>query len=143
MNTLEDINVETISTEKIKAYIRNLEISAEAKVILTELLKATINVGGRIYRIGRKVVEIAIILATRFPGITFALILTSFMNLLIASIPLLGPVLVPIVGPLITAVGVAIGAYKDITNSDLKRRMEELVSNIKELFSVVTAPNPA
>ena len=143
MNTLDDINVETISLEKIKAYIRNLEIPAEAKVILTDLLKATINVGGRLYQIGRKVVEIAIILATRFPGITFALILTSLMNLLIASIPLLGPVLAPIVGPLITAVGLAIGAYKDIKSPDLRQRMEELVSNIKELFSVAAAPHPA
>ena len=143
MNTPEDINVETISSEKIKAYIRNLDIPAEAKAILTDLLKATVNVGGRLYRIGRKVVEIAIMLATRFPGITFALILTSLLNLLIASIPLLGPVLAPIVGPLITAAGVAIGAYKDITSPELKQRMEELVNNIKELFSVATAPGPA
>ena len=143
MNKPEDINSEHISLKRIKSYIRNLEIPAEAKVILTELLKATVNVGGQLYRIGRKVVEIAIILATKFPAITFALILTSFINLLIAAIPLLGPVLVPIIGPLVTATGVAIGAYKDIKAPELKERMEDLVGSIKELFSAASAPNPA
>ena len=88
-------------------------------------------------------VEIAIVLATKFPAITFALIVTSFINLLIAAIPLLGPVLVPIVGPLVTATGLAIGAYKDIVNPELKERMEELVRKIKDMFSAVAEPNPA
>ena len=143
MKTLDDINSEHISLRRIKSYVRNLEVPAEVKVILDELLKATVNVGGRLYRIGRKVVEIAIVLATKFPAITFALILTSLINMLIAAIPLLGPVLAPIVGPLVTAAGLAIGAYKDITNPELKERMEELVRNIKELFSAASAPKPA
>ena len=143
MKTLDDINSEHISLRRIKSYIRNLEVPAEAKVILTDLLKATVNVGGRLYRIGRKVVEIAIILATKFPAITFALILTSFINLLIAAIPLLGPVLAPIVGPLVTATGLAIGAYKDIKAPELKERMGELVSSLKKLFSTASVPKPA
>ena len=143
MKKLEDINSEYISLRRIKSYIRNLEIPAEAKVILTELLKVTVKVGGHLYRIGRKMVEIAIVLATKFPAITFALIVTSFINLLIAAIPLLGPVLVPIVGPLVTATGLAIGAYKDIVNPELKERMEELVRKIKDMFSAVAEPNPA
>ena len=143
MNTLEDINSEHISFSRINSYIRNLNVPAEAKVILSSLLKATINVGGQLYRIGRKLVEIAIILATKFPAITFALILTSLINLLIAAIPLLGPVLAPIVGPLVTAAGLGIGAYKDITNPELKERMEQLVSAIKKLFLADAAPNPA
>jgi len=143
MNKLEDINSEHISLRRIKSYIRNLEIPAEAKVILDKLLKATVNVGGQLYRIGRKVVEIAIILATKFPATTFALILTSFINFLIAAIPLLGPVLAPIVGPLVTATGVVLGAYKDITEPELRERMEELVGSIKKLFSAASVPNPA
>ena len=143
MKKLEDINSEHISLRRIKSYIRNLEVPAEAKVILTELLKVTVKVGGHLYRIGRKLVEIAIVLATKFPAITFALIVTSFINLLIAAIPLLGPVLVPIVGPLVTATGLAIGAYKDIVNPELKEGMEELVRKIKDMFSAVAEPNPA
>jgi len=134
MKTLEDINSEHLSFHKIKSYVRNLEIPAEAKVILNELLKATVDIGGRLYRIGRKAVEIAIVLATKFPTITFALILTSLLNLLIASIPLLGPALTPIVGPLMTASGLVIGGFRDMTDPDLKERMEELVRNIKELL---------
>lgn len=143
MKTFEDINSEHISHSRINSYIRNLHVPAEAKVILTDLLKATVNIGGRLYRIGRKIVEIAITLATKFPAITFALILTSLINLLIAAVPLIGPVLIPIVGPLITATGLAIGTYKDIANPELKERMEELVRGIKELFSAASAPNSA
>ena len=143
MDNLKDINSEHISLSRISSYIRNLHIPAEAKVILTDLLKATVNVGGRLYRIGRKVVEIAIILATKFPAITFALILTSFINLLIAAVPLIGPVLAPIVGPLVTAAGLAIGAYKDIASPELKENMEKLVRNIRDLFSTDAEPNPA
>ena len=81
MKKLEDINSEYISLRRIKSYIRNLEVPAEAKVILTELLKITVKVGVHLYRIGRKIAEIAIVLATKFPAITFALIVTSFINL--------------------------------------------------------------
>ena len=73
MKNPEDINSEHISLRRIESYIRNLHVPPEAKVILTDLLKATVNVGGRLYRIGRKAVEIAIILATKFPAITFTL----------------------------------------------------------------------
>ena len=142
MKTLDDINSENISPRRIKSYIRNLEIPAEAKVILDELLKATVYVGGRLYRIGRKVVEIAIVLATKFPSITFVLILTSFINMLIAAIPWIGAALASTVGSLLIAMGLTIGAYKEITEPELKERMEELVRNIKELFSAPSAPNP-
>ena len=143
MDNLKDINSEYISLSRISSYIRNLHVPPEAKVILTDLLKATVNVGGRLYRIGRKVVEIAIILATKFPAITFALILTSFINLLIAAVPLIGPVLASIVGPLVTATGLAIGGYKDIANPELKENMGKLVRDIRDLFSTDAEPNPA
>ena len=143
MDNLEDINSEHISPSRIRSYIRNLHIPAEVKVILTDLLKATVNVGGRLYRIGRKVVEIAIILATKFPAITFALILTTFINLLISAVPLIGPALVPIVGPLVTATGLALVGYKDIVDPELKENMEKLVRNISDLFSADADPSPA
>ena len=143
MKTLDDINSEHISLRRIKSYVRNLEVPAEVKVILTDLLKATVNVGGRLFRIGRKVVEIAIILATKFPAVTFALILTNFINMLIAAIPVLGPVLSPILGPLVTAMGLAIVGYKDITDPELKENMEKLADKIKELFSPTVEPSPA
>ena len=143
MKTLDDINSEHISLRRIKSYVRNLEVPAEVKVILTDLLKATVNVGGRLFRIGRKVVEIAIILATKFPAVTFALILTNFINMLIAAIPVLGPVLSPILGPLVTAMGLAIVGYKDITDPELKENMEKLEDKIKELFSPPVEPSPA
>ena len=98
---------------------------------------------GTAVRIGRKVVEIAIILATKFPAITFALILTSFINLLISAVPLIGPALAPIVGPLVTATGLTIVGYKDISDPELKENMEKLADDIKDLFSAALQPNPA
>ena len=143
MDNLKDINSEYISPSRISSYIRNLHIPAEVKVILTDLLKATVNVGGRLYRIGRKVVEIAIILATKFPAVTFALILTTFINLLIAAVPLIGPALAPIVGPLVTATGLALVGYKDIVDPELKENMEKLADKFRSLFSAGLEPNPA
>ena len=134
MNTLEDINKEYIPASRIKSYITNLDIPAEAKVILTDLLKATVNVGGHLYRIGRKVVEIAITLALKFPTTTFLLIIASLITLLIAAVPLIGPVLAPIVGPLLAAAGLAIGAYKDIKNPELKDSIREITDEIGSLF---------
>ena len=142
MRTFEDINREHFSLRRVKSYIRNLDIQAEAKVILTDLLKITVKVGCHVYRIGRKVVEIAIIFAMQFPAITFALIVASFINLLISAVPLIGPALVPIVGPLVIITGLAIGSYKDINNPELKENMEKLAGKIKDLFSAASVPNP-
>ncbi len=142
-NTLDDINSEHVSHSRIISYIRNLDVPAEAKVILNDLLKATVKVGGQVYGIGRKVVEIAIILAATFPMITFALIVVTFINMLIAAIPLLGPVLASFIGPIVAAAGLAYGAYKDITNPELKETMDELVGAIKKAFPADSAPTPA
>ena len=43
----------------------------------------------------------------------------------------------------INALGLAVGAYKDMTDPELKETMEELVRNIKELFAAAAAPKPA
>ena len=141
MNTLEDINKEYIPLSRIKSYISNLDIPAEAKVILSDLLKATVNVGGHLYRIGRKVVEIAITLALKFPATTFALIVASLITLLVAAVPLIGPVLAPVVGALAAVAGLAIGAYEDIKNPALRDGLQEFVDKIRDLFSAAPEPD--
>ena len=141
MNTLEDIDKEYIPASRIKSYITNLKIPAEAKVILTDLLKATVNVGGHLYRIGRKIIEIAITLALKFPMTTFAFIVMCFITLLVASVPLIGPVLAPFAGPLVAAL--AIGIPADIKNPELKGAIQGFVDEIGGLFPAAPETNPA
>lgn len=125
MPSLKTTNFDALTREyatdqQLKMYVERLPFSAETKAILFKLAKMTVSVGERVIRIGKRIIEIAIMLASKYRHATFALIIASLLTLLIGMIPLIGPILASILGPLMAALGLVVGVWEDLKRQDPK-----------------------
>jgi hypothetical protein len=114
-----------ISEEKIKSMLDNLDISADVKAALYSISKATIRIGGKIIRIGRKIIDFVGLVMQEFTNASFGLIFGAIVGFLMASIPIVGFVLGPLIGPIAMAFGLVVGLYQDVQDKAMKRRIEE------------------
>lgn len=122
----EEQTVALLSLQDIRNRIEALSISADAKAILIDVADTSIDVGGKIIQAGRKILSFIFDLARRFPNTTFAAIAAYVFTALLASVPLLGPVLAAIIGPLVLALGIGAGALTDLKERAFIARVERL-----------------
>lgn len=115
---LDPLTKEYSTGQQLRSHIENLSFSAEVKAILFKLAELTVTVGNVIVNIGKRIIEIGIMLAARFRHATFALIIACFLTFLISLIPLIGPLLASFLGPLIALIGIAKGAWEDLKRDD-------------------------
>lgn len=109
--------------------IDQLSISADAKLLLADLLTATIDIGGRLIEAGRRILAFILEMARQFPGTVFGVAL----SMLIASIPLLGGLLGPLLAPLLIAFGLGSGALSDLKDGALRQRVAALEAEFRAI----------
>jgi hypothetical protein len=113
---LATLTTEHSTDEQIKDMIERLplNLSAETKLIIYNVLQFSVQVGNEVVRLGKKVVEMALMLSNRYPNATFGLIIAAILTALIAMLPIIGPALAALLGPLLAILGVAGGFLKDL-----------------------------
>ena len=114
---------EQMTDKKLERYLDNLPISADAKVHLAEFSKVTLRVGKKIFKIGKRIIEIAVYLAAEFPNMTFAVVIGSLLWALVGKIPIIGVALSALTLLIITALAVQ-GAIEDIGVRYSRKREE-------------------
>ena len=117
--------------KKLDNYIENLNIPAEAKVIIHKITEITISVGSTILRIGNKIIETIIYFTKKFPNTTIGVIVGSIIGLLFSSIPILGLILGPMLKFLCPALGLTFGFWEDLREKSLK---SEMYNHIDEVY---------
>lgn len=113
--------------------IDRLGLSADAKALLARLCAVTIEVGGRIVEVGRRILAFAFEMLKTFPNVTFGVIVALVMSMLIASIPLFGGLLGPLLTPLLLAIGLGVGALADLREGAMARRVQHLEAQFRML----------
>lgn len=113
--------------------IDRLAVSADAKALLARLHAVTVEVGGRIVEVGRRILAFAFEMLKTFPNVTFGVIVALVMSMLIASIPLLGGLLAPLLTPLLLAIGLGAGALADLKEGAMARRVQHLEAQFQTL----------
>lgn len=113
--------------------IDQLDISADAKLLLGNLLTATIDVGGRLIEAGRRILAFILEAARQFPGTVFGVVVGVALSMLIASIPLLGGLLGPLLAPLLIAFGLGSGALSDLKDGALRQRVAALEAEFRAI----------
>jgi hypothetical protein len=124
---------EFATEEQIRKKLDGISMPPEAKVLLAKLSSYSIQVGGRIFWLGKKILELALLLAAKFPSTTFALILAALVTALIGTIPLLGPILSGFLGPLLALFALGKGLWEDMKRSD--SLMSEAIEEVVQLFA--------
>lgn len=119
--TLDQMVEEHATDEQIKSYIERLPVSAETKALLFKLSKYTIMVGKTLFKIGKRILEIVVMLVSKYKMATFGLILGALLSYLVGLVPLIGPPLASFLGPLLMLFGVSKGVWEDLKkdNPDL------------------------
>lgn len=118
------------SAAEFSRMIDNLNIPAEAKTLLTELLNFTIKVGTVVLEVGKKIIEVVKLLAKNFPNITAGMIIGLTLSFLVSCIPVLGPLLGWIFTPLLLLLGVGAGVLKEYENTELGKALKEVMDTI-------------
>jgi len=118
-----------VSKAALKRRIESLDAPADIKLLLDNLLEATILVSGKIVQIGSKILEAIFDFAKAYPGTALGILAALIMAYLVSSIPVLGPVLSPVLTPLLLILGIGLGTLSDLTDSSMKLKMTELAAN--------------
>ena len=124
---LDRMTKEYMTDEKIKSYIEKLPVSAEIKVVLFKLSKFTIKVGQILLKLGKKVLEIVVMLASKYKHATLGVLIGALLTVLISTIPVLGPPLSSFLGSLLMLFGLGKGLWEDV-----KKDSPELAASITE-----------
>jgi uncharacterized protein YacL len=125
LEALQTLANDRVSDSKLQSYIDNLNLSADAKALIASILKTAIKVGEVVIRIGKRIVELVLMIASKFPNATFGLVLGLLVGFLIASIPALGAFLGPFATPIAAVFGLAKGYTEDIKDQNLNRKIME------------------
>lgn len=115
---------------ELKSKLDNLNMPGEIKARLWQLREWSMKVGRRLYRFGRKILEVAIEFVVAYPNATLALILGFlFWSLILGYLPVIGDKF----GAILTLILGAIGFTKDMfTQSGDKTR--DLQNKLQEVF---------
>lgn len=122
-----------MADEEIKKFIDNLNVSADVKALLHSFSKATLRIGERIVKIGKKIIEFIGKVAKEFPTASFGFIFGAIAGFLISAIPILGLVLGPLVTPILMALGLIAGVVEDIKDKALARKIAEINAKFDNL----------
>lgn len=123
----------------LHARIEKLNFSADVKVLLTDFAKITVMVGGKLIAFGRKVLDFVFHLVARFQNIGFGVIIALVLSAVLASIPLLGPVVSTLLTPILLAFGIARGAIQDFRDAAVQTEIDALSQKMSIMSAHMTA----
>ncbi len=141
LEALSSLAQDNVSNSKLQSYIDNLDMSADAKVLIGSILKTTVKVGDLIIRVGKRLVELVVMIVSKFPNATFGLILGLLVGALVAAIPLFGAILGAFVMPIAAIFGLAKGYIDDCKDLALARKIAEAVAMFQPLNGEMNVAN--
>lgn len=131
----QDLNLlaeEQSPRNRVLRMLENLDLNAETKVFLSKFLDYSITVGGVLVRLGKKVLEIALFVASRLPMLTFWTVLAAVVAFLISQIPILGSILSAFLAPLLIFAGLVKGFYEELASDN--PTLNDLLQSASESF---------
>ena len=140
---LQELYKTTAPEKTLLSAIENLDLPAEAKALLLKIKDFTIQVGGVALEIGKKILELIIYFVKKFPSTTIGLIVGSVLGMLLSSIPIIGWALGWLLMPLCTALGLALGFWKDFTDKDIKVTIDNAIGEYFSSFKNIPTPENA
>lgn len=123
------------SRRELNRRLDKLDISADGKVALAQLVDKTTMVGDRTLEVGRRILAFAFECFRQFPYLTFCSVVALAITAVIGCVPLLGGLLGALIGPLLLAAGIGLGASYELQDGDMKGRFDALADEFKAIFA--------
>jgi ElaB/YqjD/DUF883 family membrane-anchored ribosome-binding protein len=130
-----------VSSSKLKKELDLLSgiNKGEIKSVLEKVSEHVSELGNWSFKIGHKIVEIAISFVKRYPNASAGLLIGAVIGLVISSIPVVGFLIGWLVTPLLAAMGLGIGCWMDIKDKELQSKIKEEVFEIFDAFQNIKA----
>lgn len=125
------VNTTERDDAQILRRIDSLDLSADAKALMGDLLRLATRVGETVLRIGRKILDFVLTLVRQFPTLGFAAVIIAVITLLVAMVPFIGGVLASFLGPLGMAFGVAGAAALEMKEHDFRQRVADFAAGFQ------------
>ncbi len=100
---IEDLEPRTLSDEDVRRVVDSLHLTAEWKARLDKLVRLAVRLGGRVVRVGMRILEVILETMKQYPMTSAALIVGGVLTLLAAHVPVLGLLLAPLVATITVA----------------------------------------
>lgn len=123
------------SDGELKSFIDNLQVSADVKAMLYSFSKTTIRIGQAIVKIGRKILDLVLLISKSFPTMTFVVVLALVIGGLLSAIPILGPFLGGFLSKFVMIAGVVFAGNQEMKNAEFESRVQAVVAQFEPLKS--------
>lgn len=119
-------NLSNTSTDQVtlNRHIDNLDISADAKLLMTSIGNQVIRAGELVINIGRKIIEAVLFIASQIPNASIGFLLGLIVGALIGSVPLIGWILGPFATVIASVFGIVVGGMQDIKDRAIARQID-------------------
>lgn len=119
-------NLSNTSTDQatLNRHIDNLDISADAKLLMTSIGNQVIRAGELVINIGRKIIEAVLFIASQIPNASIGFLLGLIVGALIGSVPLIGWILGPFATVIASVFGIVVGGMQDIKDRAIARQID-------------------
>lgn len=125
------VNTTERTDAQILRRLESLEVSADVKALLGDLLRLATRVGETVLRVGRKILDFVLTMIRHFPTLSFAVVIATVLTLLVSMVPFVGGVLASIVGPLLMALGVGGAAWLEAQEADFRERVAQFAAGFQ------------
>ncbi len=119
---------------KVKEYLDRTNLSADMKALLYDLARVTVKVGEVVVTVGRRVLDLAMGLISKFPNMTFgvivAVVLVSITG--VGSLPIFGA----FISKIMVLIGLASGTLADIRQGPMKATMDSIAAEFAPFKSM-------
>lgn len=117
---------ESPTLRKLKTRIDQTSLSADMKALLYDIAKITVKVGDVVIAVGRRALDIATTLVSRFPNTALGVVVAVVLTTIVASALSWAPVLALAINKLLIILGLTAGAIEDIRQNAMKEAMERV-----------------
>lgn len=129
-----------MSRDALHKFIDGLNVSIEIKVLLIKLLDHAINLAGVIFLVGRKIIEMLVYFAKKFPNMVMGMIVGAVLGAIFSSIPILGWLLGGVVTPILILLGAGLGIWQDMKEKSLRDSILEATEETFGRFKNFSTP---
>lgn len=124
------------SLRKIKSTLDNSNLSADLKALIYDVAKVTIKIGETVIAIGRRILEIASALVSKFPNLTMGtlvgLTIAAVISSLLGGLPIIGG-LAALLSKLVVLLGAGKGFIDDLRENAAKVEMDRVTAQFNAL----------
>lgn len=124
LESLKNLSATSADQATLNRHIDNLDISADAKLLLTSVSDQVIRAGELVINVGRKIVEAVLFIASQIPNASIGLLLGLLVGALIGSIPLIGWILGPFATVIASVFGIVVGGMEDLKDRAIARQID-------------------